>query len=317
MKIKFVFLSLVFALGAITSTALADEALNKELLNAVYMADVPKINDLLKKGADANARENDRSILGWASQSYDNGVVEALLAAKADPNNYDGVGHTPLMRAIETQQVKNVESLIKAKANVNLKTKDGSKTVLMMAVDSRKPEIVKAVIDAGADVKAVTAEGESPVLMAAQEGSSDSMEIIKILGAAKASMDTANAAYTPLSYAVNQGNAELVKVLLAAGANPNAKDKMGRTPLMQALDSKEVFDLLVAAKADANITDERGDTVLMRAIEYGTPELIESIIKAGADLNIKDSSGNTALKLADNMYKTDLVEVLKKHGATE
>ena len=306
-----------FSLIVLSTTFVRAADLNADLYQAVLVQDVTDIKKLIAAGANANHLENGRPLLGWAAQNGNLEVVQALLDAKADVNIADqGIGHTPLMRAIETQQRAIVELLLKVHANPNAKASDGE-TCLEMGVQSRKPEIVSALITAGADVKYVSPQGDSPALAAAQEGSAESIEIIRILGKAKANLDASNAAYTPLSYAVEQENLELVKALLDAGANPNGLTESGRAPLLIAADNKEIVALLLSAKADPNLSIKGGVTALTNAVESGTRESIEALIKAGADVNKRDDYGNSPLQVANNYSKADIVEMLKSHGATE
>jgi len=289
---------------------------NKELLYAVQSMDAAKTKELLAKGADANYMDGGRPLLAWAAQTGQNEIVEALLAAKANPNTFDGIGQTALMRAVDMQQIKNVNSLLKAKADPNLKTKDG-KSILTMAVESGKPEIVKALIDAGVDVKAVSPDGDSPALSAAQAGSDSSLQIIKLLGDAKAELNASNAAYTPLYYAVQQGNKDLVQALLDAGADPNGKTQDGHAPIFEAFSNLDILQALLKAKADPNLKNNSGETALLAAVEEGTKDAVEKLLKAGADVNFKTDSGNTALQLANNYSKSDVAELLKASGAKE
>ena len=309
--------AVLFLLIACSSSVVNAADLNSELYQAVLVQDVGEINKLIAAGANPNHLENGRPLLGWAAQNGNVEVVKALIDAKGDVNVADvGIGHTPLMRAIETQQSAIVQVLLKAGANPNAKASDGE-TCLEMAVQSRKPEIVSALVAAGVDVKYVSPEGDSAALAAAQNGMEGSVEIIRILGKAKSNMDASNAAYTPLSYAVEQGNVELVKALLESGANPNALTASGRAPLFIAADNKEITELLLTAKADPNMLLHGGMSALTNAIESGTPEAVEALIKAGADVNKLDGNGSSPLQVANNYSKAEIVEVLKKHGATQ
>ena len=318
MKIRtFACVVVLAALTLCSSGYAAEQSVESQLFEAIQFQDAPKVKELLGKGANPNHKENGRPLLVWASQLPSVEVVQALLDAKANVNAADdGIAHTPLMRAIDMQQAPVVNLLLKAKADPNAKTPQGE-SCLILAVKSRRPEIVKAVIDAGADIKYVTPDGYSPALVTVQDGMPESAEIIKVLGAAKAPLDISNAAYTPLSYAVEQGNRELVKALLDAGANPNAKTEGGRIPLQLALDHKEIVELLLSAKADPNLSSEGGSTPLTAAIENGANEAIEILIKAGANVNLRDGYGSSPLQVATNYQKNEIVELLKKHGATE
>lgn len=83
------------------------------------------------------------------------------------------------------------------------------------------------------------------------------------------------------------GSPTIVEALLTAGANPNAVDSRGETPLMHSL-SKEVTDLLLRAGADATVVDGSGRGALMRA---GSEEQALALIDRGADPAGVDATG--------------------------
>ena len=91
--------------------------LNKQLYDAVLFNDPAAITALHAKGADVNHEVNGRSLLSWAAQRGNAGVVQALLAGGADPNAVDNMGYTPLMRAIKTRQVDAVQLLLDSGAD--------------------------------------------------------------------------------------------------------------------------------------------------------------------------------------------------------
>lgn len=284
---------------------------DKKLYEAVQYQDTLKIKELLASGANPNSKENGRPLLGWAAQAGNVEVVELLLNAKVNVNVADdGIGHTPLMRAIDTQQVAVANALLKAKADPNAKTPDG-KTCLDMAVESRKAELVRALLEAGADPKHVAADGGSPALIAAQDGSPESIEIIRILGKAGANLNSSNAAYTPLTYAIEQGNKALVQALLEAGADPNGRAEGGRAPIHLALDNKEILELLIKAKANPNLETGSGETPLFAAIESGNKDAVEQLLKAGADASKANASGTSPLDYATQNSQTEIAELLK------
>ncbi len=305
----FLFCSL-FAIFLSPNCTHADVQKDKKLFEAVQFQDLVQIKALIAGGANANAVENGRPILGWAAQNGNVAVVDALLAAGADPNRSDiAVGHTPLMRAIDTQHVEVVKALLKGKANPSFVSK--GKSCLMMAAESRKPEIVQSLVDAGADTKFVNEEGYSPALLAAQDGFAESLEIIRILGRAKANLDASNAAYTPLIYAVQQENKSLIQALLDAGANPDAPSAGGQLPIFAAIANPEIVEQLLKAKADPNILDSYRDTPLMAAIQNDAQGTVKILLENGADPIRVNAAKKSPLEVANDSYKTEIAALIK------
>jgi len=298
------------------SSGAEENSPEKKLYLAILTQELPIVQSLLGSGAKADYRENGRPLLGWAAQTGNVPIVEALLKAGANPNVADeNIGHTPLMRAIETRFPEVVKVLLSSKANPNAKSADG-KSCLVMAVESQTPAIVQAVVDGGADIKQVTADGDSPALTAAQDGTETSFEIIRILGKAGANFNASNAAYTPLIYALEQSNPALVTVLLEAGSDANTPNKSGRLPIQAALDNPELLTLLLKAKADPNSKLGYGDTPLIQAIQNGKPEVVKLLLDAGADPKVADSSGSSPLELAERSSQPEIVALLKQRTET-
>jgi ankyrin repeat protein len=120
-------------------------------------------------------------------------------------------------------------------------------------------------------------------------------------------------------------NTEVLQVLLAAGADPNAKDTVfGNTALMEASNAGniEVAKLLLAAGADVNAEhSQHGHTSLMRASKLGKAPMVKLLIETGAEVNAKstksaftrpkgqDALGVTALMLAKTGQVAELLVV--------
>ena len=86
---------------------------------------------------------------------------------------------------------------------------------------------------------------------------------------------------------------EIVAVLLAAKADPNLRDRGGRTALMFAANEghEQIVARLLAAKADPNLQAKLGQTALMFAAELGNKQIVARLLAAKADPNLKTFTG--------------------------
>jgi ankyrin repeat protein len=74
---------------------------------------------------------------------------------------------------------------------------------------------------------------------------------------------------------------------------------------------------LISKGADVNAKDNIGMTPLMAAAEEGRKDVCELLISKGADINAQDKDGKTALKYAIENSKNDVADFLRSKGATE
>jgi len=103
-------------------------------------------------------------------------------------------------------------------------------------------------------------------------------------------------------------SARIVEMLVDAGANPNARDHSGRTPLFEANDAR-VVNALLRKGADPNVRDDEGQTALFG--RYFADARI-ALIAAGTDVRVRDRSGRTALFFQE---EPEAIEALLKAGA--
>jgi ankyrin repeat protein len=114
------------------------------------------------------------------------------------------------------------------------------------------------------------------------------------------------------------GSAADVKAVLAKGANPNAQDLSGNTPLQMAAiyGNVEAAEVLIEAKAQVNLANKYGNSPLMWAAGNGHTELVKFLIQNKADVNAKNNEGKTAMDRCYFYQRDKMIALLSKHGAT-
>lgn len=275
---------LLFAGSVVCAAAQTPDAAKKKLdamkvpfteaafLEKVQLGEADAVKLFLEAGMSPNVKsEPDMTALHFAAQAGHDAVVRLLLAAKADPNAKDGGGGTPLDKAVINGHPHVIPILVQGGADVNAANKDGE-TALHRFIRNPSTEFepapsmdwvktVQALIAAKANVNAADSKGRTPLMIAA----SGPMFPMK-------PPEQQAAVY-----------AEMVKTLIAGGANPNAQDK-----------------------------DYKG-TALMIAASNGFAKVVSSLIAGGADVAAKTANGLTALSFAKD--HPDVQAILRAAGA--
>jgi uncharacterized protein len=146
---------------------------------------------------------------------------------------------------------------------------------------------VRAALTGGEDVNAAQGDGMTALHWAARRGDLDVVRMLLAAGAnTKAITRLGN--YTPLLLASGTGHAAIVDALAAAGADPKATTASGVTALMLASASgqADAVKILLARGADANAVEPtRGETAIMFAAANRRADVVRALIAAKADVN--------------------------------
>ncbi|MGI8642462.1 MAG: ankyrin repeat domain-containing protein [Pyrinomonadaceae bacterium] len=102
---------------------------------------------------------------------------------------------------------------------------------------------------------------------------------------------------TPLRAATCSGQAEAVQLLIDYGTDLEAKDSLGKTCLFYAVEFgyRKVLQVLLDSGADVNVSDKWGQTLLSYAVLHNSIEFVKILLAASADVNATDTDGNTVL----------------------
>ena len=339
------------------------------------------VETLLKAGADANSFQAEgQTALMTAARAGNADAVKLLLDHGAEVNTKESWrGQTALMWAAAENHPAVVQLLVDHAADVNLvssvfdfsgmKVKPGDVpmhfprggfTALLFAARGGFTECAKILLDHGADVKVADPDGTTALLLAIINGHYDTAALLLERKADPNAAD--NMGRAALFAAIDMRDMygsnrpapkdtnkiepmDLIKMLLAAGADPNAKltkliparavldfpDMMmgeGATPFLRAAKSADIplMQLLLEKGADPKAVTKAGVTALMVAAGMGHSkpirggeepiEAMKLCLEKGVDINAAtDKTLNTALHAAAGQGTDDIVQFLADHGA--
>lgn len=185
---------------------------------------------------------------------------------------------------------------------------------LMKAASAGDLGATKAALLAGARVNASNEWGSTPVLLAAQQGQVD---VVRTLLRAGAAPDGRGGAMTPLAAAALGGHTEVIKLLLASGAQTDTSTETGEPALLLAvrMNRLSAAAALLEAGASLKVHNRQGDGLVMVAITENFPEMLSLLLKHGASPNTPDRDGLTPLYWAEYLQRDGMVPTLLAAGA--
>ena len=277
---------------------------------------------LIARGADVNARSMVRD-------------YQRHVTAEGRPKSLDSGGFTPLLYAARENCIACVDVLLKNRADIDLPDPDGV-SPLLVAIMNANWDLARRLIEAGADVNQWDIYGESPLFTAIdlrsridggrasidplnatnglalvrtllERGANPNMQLFFKPANLRGATNTRGS--TPLIRAANNGDVEVVKLLLEHGADATLQMADRQTPIHAVLSGRaaepqatELIRALKEAGADVNAIalvnhgeEVRGGTALHFAVRKRFKTVIKELAAAGIDMNARDQDGLTAL----------------------
>ena len=247
---------------------------------AVDAGDEETARLLLGAGARATAATRyGVTPLALAARNGSASLIEALVTAGADPNAASREGETALMTVTRSGSLAAAEKLLALGANPKAAESWHEQTALMWAASDNQAQIASALLRAGADVNARSKvwPGQPP----RPRGAETSFQ--------SAHSNFPKGGFTALHFAAQYGAGDVAALLADAGANLQATEPDGVTPLMMAIINGhyDVAAVLVRKGADVNALDRSGRGALYHAVDMNTLEWLFSRPnpKASGDLD--------------------------------
>ena len=318
------------------------------LMTCARTGEPKTVKALLVHGADAKAREpeHDQTALMWAAAQSHPETVAMLIEFGADVR---------ARSRVYSQTVVGEQTQRAGREELNYTVQRGGSTPLLFAARNGDAESTRLLLAAGADANDSLPDGTSALVLAAHSGQGSVAIALIEKGADPNAMGSG---YTAMHAAVLRSDLNLVKALLAHGADPNIRmtkgtpvrrdttdfnllaPLIGSTPYLLAAKflEPEIMKTLVAGGADPKITMPNGATVLMLAAGMGSSfeesrrgtnvidfgkvepesqvlEVVKTAFNLSADVNASNQAGDTALHSAAAWGHDSVVQFLADHGA--
>jgi ankyrin repeat protein len=253
-----------------------------EMLARVAKTGQPEVvTELLAAGVPVDPDSKTAAMaLAQAGARGDVSMLQALLGAGARKNtkSLDGA----LFAAASAGRLEAVRMLIANGATPTPETAS-SRTLLMAAAGSGVPGVVQEVLSFNPDVNTRGARGRT-ALMEAVGQSYFGTERVEV------------------------NRAEVVRLLLERGADPNVQDERGNTALIECAWDGDAALALVKHGANLNTQNKDGLTALINSV---SPDVARVLVENGADLHLRDEEGKTALEEAKRFNRPDKAAVLE------
>ena len=238
-------------------------------------------------------------------------MVNHLLSEDADVNSKNMVcqveGLTPLMAAIDLNDLSLAKTLIQLGAKVNRKDSKGRTALFFALGPDASTGTAQFLIKNGADVN-VGRDYNPPIIRAVLLESLPLVEFLMRNGADINAEDIFG--NSPLSLSLLGVNKELISFLLTKKASLEQKDLITNA-VMRDGDDELLLKTLLSLGADINAINSKGITPLARMAEENKVGKIKLLLKYGASLDAKSEDGSTPYQMAVRDRNFEVAELLK------
>ena len=297
------------------------DALRGALVKVATRKNLDLVRLLLEHGAEVNVRKDGETPAVFkAAETGNTAIVSELLARRADTDWRNRNGQTALFAACMRGHVGVVKALLDAGADVDARDREDRTALLALAAeksDKVKIEVVCMLLGKGADVEVKDSIGRTPLLWAATNGN---LRLVEALLSGSGGLErkvnisaSNNRGRTALHLAAESNHEEMVKLLLANGADSRAVSDGGWTALHNAAQSGHAgaTALLLASDADVNAVLSNGMTPLHWAAFNGHEDVVKLILaRPETNIAIKDGFDRSPMLCAAERYHKNIVQLL-------
>ncbi|WP_456404824.1 ankyrin repeat domain-containing protein [Thiolapillus sp.] len=184
---------------------------------------------------------------------------------------------------------------------------------LYLAMQRGDIEQIERHIAWGSDMNQLDRDGFAPLHVAVRKGR---LAITRLLLKHGVDVNVQDArGHTPMYHAVLGARPRIADLLLKSGAQIDATAWL-LDAARKGISEREVIRYLAQHGANLEARDSKGDTPLLIAIRQGNHKLAKHLVNFGADVTVTDAAGKTALEIAKSLDLRDIALLLQRNGAT-
>lgn len=230
-------------------------------------------------------------------------VLVALCAHAMAQSAFEdtGDGTTPLHLAVYNNDVRTVDQLIAAHADVNARNDYGSSPLSEAAITGNV-EVIRRLLAAGANVELANADGMTALMIIARTSNVEAAKLLLKQGA-KVNAREQWRGQTALMWAAAEAQPAMVKLLIQQGAEVDARSNVND------------WERQVTAEPRKQARPSGGFTPLLYAARRGCAQCAQLLLDGGADVNLGDPDRVTPLLLATLNLNFDTAALLVRRGA--
>ena len=266
------------------------------LTSAAFRTDIDVVSRHLQNGLDVNARTEDENT--------------AL--------------HFALLRDAHPKIIEMVKLLVEFGADINAKN-NKLKTPLHFAADLNHEEIVSLLIELECEANCEDSLTESPLHLAVNRRNSKVTEMLLQYGLAvnqKCCREETTPLHVAAAVASGSESVHIPQLLLQHGADREAKNALGETPLASAAETKggnfSLVQLFLLEGSSADAKDKFGKTPLMKAVRNavitGYTNIVEVLLEHGGSVNTTDQHGRSPLHFIPSCAGVEVCQLLLDYG---